>query len=217
MKAKYIRDNVSGYGKDIVKATNKKFDINNALIIKACNGDETALKQLGDMGKTGERLQMAMPAIRENLKAYINGITEYNTSLADIYREGGTGAASIDKAGGDVSLANNKYLNKIEEYKTSLFASLKAENQRHDDSMDVIELKAWIDTQMATVSAKAQMEGISNRPMIAQMQSDRDYESAKINHILQNGSDSDLSLIPRKEFDTNPVVKAWHYVRSIFS
>jgi hypothetical protein len=50
-----------------------KFGINNALIIKAVNGDEKALKQIGDMGKLGERLATSMPLIRRNLKAYIEG------------------------------------------------------------------------------------------------------------------------------------------------
>jgi hypothetical protein len=215
-KAK-VRDHVSGYGKQITKATNQKFGINNSLIIKAVNGDEKALKQIGDMGKLGERLATSMPLIRENLKAYIQGTTEYNTALADIYKSGGKGAASIDKAAGDVTLENTRYNNLIEEYKTSLFTKLESESQRHDDAMDVIELQAWIDTQMATVNAKASLESISNKPFLAQMKADRDYEDKKIKHLLENGSDSDLSLIPQKHYSTNPVVKLWNNIRDIFS
>ncbi|MBF2016810.1 MAG: hypothetical protein IGS23_16740 [Rivularia sp. T60_A2020_040] len=147
MKAsRYVKDHVSGYGKQIKNATNKKFGINNSLIIRAVNGDDKALKQIGDLGKTGERLAMAMPSIRENLKAYIEGITEYNTALADVYKTGGKGAIclqqrfaiAIDKALSDVTLENTRYGNLIEEYKTSLFAKLESENQRHEDSLDVI-------------------------------------------------------------------------------
>ncbi|BAZ18960.1 hypothetical protein NIES4071_108450 (plasmid) [Calothrix sp. NIES-4071] len=216
MKAKYVRDHVSGYGKDIKKATAEKFGVNNALIIKAVNGDEKALKQIGDMGKTGERLVTAMPLIRENLKAYIEGITEYNTALADVYKTGSKGALAIDKAGGEVGLENTRYLSLVEEYTASLAAKVEAEYQRHDDAMDVMELQAWIDTQMATVNAKANLESITNKPFLAQMKADEDYENKKIKHLLENGSESDLSLIPRKDFSTNPVVKAWNYVRDIF-
>ncbi|MBF2067249.1 MAG: hypothetical protein IGS39_22960 [Calothrix sp. C42_A2020_038] len=217
MKAsKYVRDHVSGYGQDIKKATNAKFGVSNSLIVRAVNGDEKALKEIGDMGKTGERLLTAMPLIRDNLKAYIEGVGEYNEALADIYKAGGTEAAKIDKAGGDVALENTKYLNKIEEYKASLFAKLESENQRHDDAMDVIELQAWIDTQMATVNAKANLETISNKPFLAQMRASEDYENKKMKHLLEHGSDSDLSLIPRKHFSTNPVVKLWNDIRDIF-
>jgi hypothetical protein len=218
MKAsKHIRDHVSTYGKEIKKATAKKFGINNYLIIRAVNGDEKALKEIGDMGRTGERLAMAMPLIRDNLKAYIEGTTEYNTALADIYKSGSKGAQAIDKAASDVTLENTRYNNLIDEYKTSLFAKLESENQRHDDALDVIELQAWVDSQMATVNAKASLESISNKPFIAQMKADRDYEDKKIKHLLENGSDSDLSLIPKKHYSTNPLVKLWNEIRDMFN
>jgi hypothetical protein len=218
MKAsKHIRDHVSTYGKEIKKATAKKFGINNSLIIRAVNGDEKALKEIGDMGRTGERLAMAMPLIRDNLKAYIEGTTEYNTALADIYKSGSKGAQAIDKAASDVTLENTRYNNLIDEYKTSLFAKLESENQRHDNALDVIELQAWVDSQMATVNAKASLESISNKPFIAQMKADRDYEDKKIKHLLENGSDSDLSLIPKKHYSTNPLVKLWNEIRDMFN
>lgn len=216
MNFKYVRDHVSGYGKDIKKATNQKFEINTSLILRAAKGDEKALKEVGDKGKLGRRLVTVMPLIGDNLVDYIEGITEYNTTLAEIYKAGSKGSLAIDKAGGDIALENTKYLNKIEEYKASLFAKLESENQRHDDAMDVIELQAWIDAQMATVNAKAGLESISNKPFLAQKKADEDYEDKKIKHLLENGSESDLSLIPRKDFSTNPVVKTWNYVRDIF-
>jgi hypothetical protein len=217
MKAKYVKNHVSSYGKQIVKATFQKFGINNALIVRAINGDEKALTQIGDMGKTGERLLMAMPTIRENLKAYIEGTKEYNTALADIYKTGSKGSLAIDKAAGDMTLENTRFNNLMEEYKTKLFSDLEKEHQRHGDALDVIELTAWVDAQMTTVEAKASLEGISNKPFIAQMKADRDYEDKKIQHLLENGSDSDLSLIPRKHYSTNPIVKLWNQVREIFS
>ena len=217
MKSKYVRDHVSGYGKSIRKATANKFGINNSLIIRAVNGDEKALKEVADKGKLGERLALSMPIIKENLKAYIEGTTEYNTALADIYKSGAKGAIAIDKAVSDVTLEDTRYDNLMEEYKTKLFTQLESESQRHGDSMDVIELQAWVDTQMATVNAKANLESISNKPFLAQMKADEDYENKKIKHLLENGSDSDLSLIPQKHFSTNPIVRMWNKIREIFS
>jgi hypothetical protein len=216
-KSKYVRDHISTYGKNIKKATADKFGINNSLIIRAVNGDENALKEIGDMGKTGERLVTAMPLIRDNLKNYIEGITSYNTALAEVYKSGGKGAIAIDKAGGELALENTRYNNLIEEYKTSLFAKLESENQRHDDATDVIELQAWVDIQMATVNAKASLESITNKPFLAQMKADEEFEKRKIEHLLQHGSESDLTLIPRKSFTNNPIVKMWNSIREIFS
>lgn len=218
MKAsKHVRDHVSTYGKNIRQATDAKFGINNSLIMRAVNGDEKALTEIGDLGKTGKRLAMAMPTIRDNLKAYIEGTTEYNQALADIYKSGGKGAAAIDKVGGELSLEDTKYNHLIEEYKTKLFAQLEAEYQRHDDNLDVIELQAWIDSQMKTVDAQANLESISNKPFLAQMRADDAYEEQKTKHLLEHGSDSDLSLIPQKHYTTNPLVKFWNNVRDLFS
>ena len=180
-------------------------------------GDEKAQRAIGDMGKVGDRLTMAMPTIRENLKAYIQGTLEYNVALADIYKTGSKGSLAIDKVAQEMTLENTRYQNLMEEYKTKLFADLEKEQQRHSDSLDVIELTAWIDSQMTTVNAQAALEGISNRPFVAQMAEDRAYEDKKIQHILQNGSSSDLSLIPQRHFTSNPVVKFWEHVREIFS
>ncbi|MBW4600686.1 MAG: hypothetical protein KME29_14085 [Calothrix sp. FI2-JRJ7] len=49
------------------------------------------------------------------------------------------------------------------------------------------------------------------------MKADEAYEEKKIKHLLENGSDSDLSLIPQKHYATNPLVKFWNEVREIFS
>lgn len=216
-KAKYIRDRVSTYAPSLTKATNKEFGISKALIVKAIEGDEKALTQIGDMGKTGDRILTVMPKIRQDLTDYIDGITEYNQSVADILKAGGKGSAAIQKAGADLTLENTRYNNLIEEYKEQLFANLDAENEKHTDSMDLIKLKAWIDSHMRDVTSNARFEATSNKPYVAQMQADRDYEKEKALHLLDNGSDSDLNLIPRKHFTTNPVVKMWNGVRDFFS
>ena len=216
-KAKHIRDRVSIYAPDLSKATRKEFGISKALIVKAIEGDEKSLKQIGDMGKTGDRILTVMPKIRQDLTDYVNGITEYNQSVADILKAGGKGSAAIKKSGGDLTLENTRYNNLISEYKEQLFANLEAEGEKHTDSMDLIKLKAWIDSHMRDVNSNARFEATSNKPYIAQMQADRDYEKEKALHLLDNGSDSDLSLIPRKHFTTNPVVQMWNGVRDFFS
>jgi len=217
MKTKYVKDHVSGYGKDVRRATNKKFGITNQLIVKAAMGDEKSLTQIADMGKVGERLTLAMPSIKEHLKNYIQGNTQYNQTLAELYKEGGKGALAIDKAASDLTLENTKFNNLLEEYKAKLFASLEAESIRHDDQMDLIELQAWVDAQTKEVDINAQFETVTNKPFLAQLKADEDYENKRIQHILEHGSQKDLKLLPRKQYVTNPLKKAWDNVREFFS
>jgi hypothetical protein len=217
VKAKYIKDHVTGYGKNISRATNEKFGISNKLIVQAALGDEKSLTQIADMGKLGERLVLAMPTIKEHLKTYIQGNTQYNQTLAELYNAGSKGALAIDKSASDVTLENTKFNNLLEEYKEKLFVSLEAESIRHEDQMDVIKLQAWVDSQMKDVDARIQQEGISNKPFLAQLKADEDYENKKIQHILEHGSQKDLSLIPHKQYVTNPLKKMWNSIRDFFS
>lgn len=214
--SRYVKDHVSSFARQVKKATAKHFAINNALIVRAALGEEKACKQISDMGRVGERLSLAMPVIQQNALNYMEGIKEYNTALAAIYKAGGDGSLVIDKAGSELSLANTKYQNKLEEYKTKLFADLRAEEERHNDAMDVIELKAWVDSHVREVDAIAGQESITNAPYLKQLQADRELSKQRMLHWLQHGSDSNVSLIPQKNYITNPIQKFWHEVRGIF-
>lgn len=217
MKGRYIKDHISTHGKDIKRATNEKFGVNNSLIIKAAMGDEKALKQIGDMGKTGERLQLAMPMIKEKLKVYIAGTTEYNKALAEIYKDGGKGASTIAQAGMATALENVRYNHLMEEYLEQYNRNLSKENQRHADKLDIIELTAWVDSMMVDVEVRATMDSLTTRPYEAQLKADEDYEAKKITHLLEHGSESNLSLIPRKHFSNNIAAKMVNWVKELFS
>jgi hypothetical protein len=216
-KAQYVRDHVSPFGKDVRQATGKHFGISNALIIRAVMGDEKACKKISDMGQVGERLSLAMPIIQKHAENYIHGIKEYNAALVSIYKTGGDGSLAITKAGSDLALANDKYKNKLLEYKTKLFADLKAEGERHNDAMDSIELRAWVDSHVREVDAFAAQEAISNAPYLKQLQADKELSKQRMLHWLQNGSESNTALIPEKNYITSEVKKFWHEVRGIFS
>lgn len=216
-KARLVKDHVSTYGKQVKGATKKHFGIDNSLILQAALGNEKACRQIADMGQVGQRLTLAMPIIQQNALEYIEGIKHYNTSLAAIYKAGGDGSLFIDKAGSDLTLANTKYQNRVEEYKTKLFADLRAEEERHNDAMDVIELKAWVDSHVRGVEAIAQQESISNAPYFKQIQADRELSKQRTLHWLEHGSESNTELIPQKNYVTNPIRKFWQEVRNIFS
>lgn len=216
-KARLVKDHVSTYGKQVRGATKKHFGIDNSLILQAALGNEKACRQIADMGQVGERLTLAMPIIQQNALEYIEGIKQYNVGLAAIYKAGGDASLAIDKAGSDLTLANTKYQNRLDEYKSRLFADLTAESERHHDAMDVIELKAWVDSHVREVEAIAQQESISNAPYMKQIQVDRELSKQRTLHWLEHGSQSNTDLIPQKNYVTAPIQKLWREVRSIFS
>lgn len=214
---KYTRNHVKNQASKIAKRTNQTFRINERLIRRCLAADEKALKQVADMGIEGRKILAAMPMIKDNLSAFIQGEAEYNKSIADIYKEGGKAATTIDKARTSAGLENLKYTHSQYEIAEGLKQGVRLENQRFSESMDMIKLKAFIDYHMSQVDHKAALEGQSARPGLAQMGADIQYEEAKTEHLLTYGSDSDLSLIPQKQFTTNPVVKLFRFVRGIVS
>ena len=96
-------------------------------------------------------------------------------------------------------------------------ADLKAEGERHSDAMDVIELRAWVDSFVREVDAFAAQEAISNAPYLKQLIADRELSKQRMLHWLEHGSESNVSLIPEKNYLTDPIKKFWHEVRGIFS
>lgn len=213
---KLVRNHVSKHGKDLTRIANEKFGVTNSLILKAINGDKASQEKLGDMGKIGRKLSLAMPNIRDNILDYIEGTSDYNKALADIAKSVGKEAPVIAKAGMDTELANDKYNNLMEEYWASFNNSKEVEKQKHSDAMDVIELQAWVDSLIYEENTKARMETISNRPFLEQRKADEERDNKILQERLQWGSEADLSLIPSKVYSRNPVVRMWNKVREVF-
>lgn len=216
-QTRYVKDHVTRYGRNLQKATEKKFSITNAQILRAAMGDEKELIAIADMGKLGERLQLTLPQIQAHLQNYIKGTTQYNQTLATIYKEGGNAASQIDKFSGDLSLADLKYLNQQEENELKLSVGFKAEETRFNDSIDMIQLEAWIASQMRQVDNQYKIESTVNKPAISQIQADADYENRKIQALLKDGSNADLSLLPKKQYISNSISVVWERVKEFFS
>lgn len=215
-KSKYIRDHVGTYAPRSREATNKHYGINNALILKAVNGDDAALKAIGDMGEVGDRMTALMPTIKDKLNSYVNGLTEYNKALSELYQNGAKGSAQITDAGSKLTLAEAKYKNLMTESKESLAIGLNQEHDRHTDRMDIIKLQAWIDRHTNEVNVQANWDSVNNKPAMMQLKADKDYNSKKSQHILEHGSNADLSLIPQKQYVTT-TERVWNTVKSWFN
>lgn len=214
---KHTKNLVGKRGKRLSAVTKKNFGIDEMLIKSALTGDTEALKQIGAMGKEGRMISQLMPIIKDNSLAFIQGTQEYNQGIAEIYKAGSRASIAIDKAGDSLLLENQRYGHERTEMALDLKVKRGLENQRHVENMDMIKLKAFIDYHMSQVDQKASLEAISARPMQAQLAANQSYEVEKAKHLLTNGNESDLSLIPQKNYSTNPVVKFFQAIRGITS
>lgn len=205
---KHIKNLVGKHGKKL-KARAEKLGVADNLIMGCINGDDAALTKVGEMGNEGERILTIMPYITDNLSAFIKGTEEYNKGLAEIYKQAGASGIAIDKASADLTIANLKYGHERSEIGLKLSSDRTLENQRYRESIDLVKLKAYIDYHMSKVDHLAAAKSQLARPVKAQLDADRTYETEKAKHLLTYGEGSDLDLVPRKSFTTNKLVQAF--------
>lgn len=215
-QARYIKNHISKNTKDISKAGKSKFGITNSLIIRAINNDKNAQEKIGDMGIVGQRLKTAIPTIKEQLQTYIEGTTEYNQALAELAKSIGDGASKISKAGMDAELANDRYNQAMSEYWDSFNNSKESARIKHQNKMELQEMKAWIDSLITETNHQAALESTTNRPKEQQRIADKQYETDLMMERLNYGSDADITLIPKKHYTNNVFVKVWNGIRDIF-
>lgn len=212
---KHTKDYVGKHGKKLQKRASQ-LGISDSLIMRCIDGDESALREVGDKGNEGTRILTIIPYIRDNATAFLKGTGEYNKTLADIYKEAGATGIAIDKATASTAIANLKYRHECKELGISLASSRTLENQRFRESLDLIKLKAYIDYHMSQVdhlySEQSQLARLNN----AQIATDLSYRDERDKQLLTYGSDADLNSLPKKEYLTDSLWAKFRMAMSTF-
>lgn len=195
-----IKNHITPNAKRISGILKDKFGLDLSDLDKALQGDEQALKNIGEAGRQGQRTQELMPLISEAYSHLIKGTEEYNKGVSGILKQGASSAIAIDKAGIQVALANQKYGNQRKESAAELLAGREAEKTRHDHAINYIQLKAYIDQYMTTVDGDGRILDQTNRPQLRQIQEDTKFELNAAKALLSEGENARIDLIPRREY-----------------
>lgn len=214
---KYTKNYVGNHGKRLSDRASK-LGISDRLIMRCIDGDESALREVGDKGNEGTRILTIMPYIRDNAITFIKGTEEYNKGLADIYKQAGASGITIDKASADVTVANLKYGHERSEIGLKLASDRRLENQRFHESFDLIKLKAYIDYHMSQSDYLYSEQAQYARPNNAQIAADLNYRDEKDKYLLTHGSNADLNNLPQKQYLTDGLMRKFRSVMSaVFS
>ena len=212
---KHTKNYVAKHGRRLSDRASK-LGISDSLIRRCIDGDEVALREVGDKGNEGTRILTIMPYIRDNALSFIKGTGEYNKTLSDIYREAGATGIAIDKASADLTVANLKYGHERREIGLKLRSDRALENQRHSESLDLIKLKAYIDYHMSQVDHLYSEQSQYARPNNAQIAADLNFRDERDKYLLAHGSDADLNNLPQKQYLTEGLVRKFRSVMSTF-
>lgn len=185
-----------------VSLLKSKFAIDEDTIIQAIQGDVTAAKYLGEMGRQGRLTSELMPKITENIIAAIKGTEDYNVLKSKIYNQTLKSGLAIDKAVDSVEIESLKYRNGQIERKEILSNSRKTENQRHKWVLEYLAAKYNIDFHMANVDHNDKILNNDNRPEVKQIAEDMRYQAQLINHYLDSGEKGNPELITKKDYVT---------------
>ncbi|MEM9926689.1 MAG: hypothetical protein AAF915_23560 [Cyanobacteria bacterium P01_D01_bin.50] len=128
----------------------------------------------------------------------------------------GDGASKISKAGMNAELANDRYNYAMQEYWDSFNNSKSVARTKHDNKLELAEMKAWVDSLITNVEHQASLESATNRPLEQQRLADKQYEMDTMVERLTHGSDADITLLPKKHYTNNVFVKVWNGIRDIF-
>ncbi len=201
MSSKFqIKNHVSGKAKRISGMLKNKFGLDLKTLDSALQGDKQALKTIGEAARQGQQIQELMPLLEDAYLTLIKGTETYNKGVANILKQGASAAINIDKATGQASLANTKYGNQRKEIKAEYIAQARAELQRHQYAINYVQLKSYIDLYMTGVDGDARLLEQTNRPEVRQIEENKRFELNAAKHLLQNGENERLDLLPRREY-----------------
>jgi hypothetical protein len=196
------KNHVTPNAKRITGLLKGKYGFGLELLEKALQGDQTALKTIGEAARQGQQIQELMPLLTDAYLANIKGTEEYNKGISAILKQGASSAISIDKATAQASLANTKYVNQRKEGKLDYMVAKATETTRHDYALNYVRLKAYIDQYLTKVDNESKLIDQANRPELKQIDEEARYNMAAAKHLLQHGENANLELIPHREYAT---------------
>lgn len=179
-----------------------KFGLDLTDLNKALQGDQATLKMIGEAGRQGQLTQELMPLLEEAYINVIKGTEVYNKGVSNIVKQGANSAIAIDRSVSQVMLASQKYGNQRQELAAEFSTARTAETTRHQYAINYIQLKAYIEQHLMKVDGNAKLVDQANRPEVKQMAEDSRYELAAAKHLIENGDNARLDLLPQRQYVT---------------
>lgn len=181
--------------------------ISQKVIIQACMGDLKAAKFLGKCGEQGRMISEMSPAVREQVLSAMKGAEDLNVTFADIYQQAGISGAVIEKAVQATALQDIKLQNTLLEIQQEYDIAFESEDTRHNNAMDRMALKAWIDSHTSQVNNNHQMLQQELRLPVLQAKEDYAHRKTLSKEYLINGSQVNEEFLPKKTYADTGVIK----------
>jgi hypothetical protein len=199
-KVPKLRNHILPKGKLLTQVLGKKFGVTLADFDRAIGGDVSAAQKIGELARQGRLSQELAPKLAQAYLEIINGSEAYNKATADILLQAGKSAISIDKAGSQVMLGQQKYVHQRQELAQEFVLGKNAENTRHKYQVNYTQIKGYVDAHLVGVDRQTAILEQSNRPEIKQVAADEAYQTKTMNEALSKGETARYDLILEKNY-----------------
>jgi hypothetical protein len=198
-----LRNNVGKWAKNITPELAKKYGIDNATFHKAMMGDENACKQIGQLANEGEYAVKFAPKVAQRMLQIIAGTNAVNQAVTNVSLATAQGTKQIEANAGKVQIANTKLVNERKENALKQVAQLELLTTKHQNNLEAIQMQASIDETTARVDHNYRMKQLDAKLPLQQMRADKEYKEARTEHLLENGNNSRVPLLPKKEYEAS--------------
>lgn len=194
-------DHITPKGKSLDKALQREFGLNLEDFQSVVQGDVTITQKIGEQARKGRLMAEFAPKLAVAYNEIIQGTLAQNRAYAEILQNAGKSGIELNKLEANTQLANSKYGHERSELAAQFVASKDAESQRHVYQLNYVQMKAYIDAYTTQVDRDATLLEQSYKPELKQIATDEQYKSKVMNHVLSQGDNARVDLIPQKNYN----------------
>jgi len=195
-----LRNHIASAAPGTLEAMGQLFGISQTDFLAAVYGEPGAIQKIADMGRLSQTAKDNLEKALDATKLTIETTGDINKALADLVKQTQRSGTQTMAAIYDATLAENKMGNELTEMANRQGYSVAAETARHLRTNQLIQIQGTTAELMAVAKYQTDLIKEENKPLDAQDAADRAYDKAVNNLLWQQGSEANISRIPKPDY-----------------
>jgi hypothetical protein len=195
-----LKNHIEKAAPGTLNAMGKMFGISLEDFLKAVYGDPEAIKKLSDMGRLSQVAKDNLDKALEAAKLTIETTGDMNKALAELSKQTQKSGVQVVQSIYDATLAEKKMGNELSEARDRQVNNVSGETARHLRTSQLIQIQGSTAELMAIAKYQTDLTKEHNKPLDAQDAADRAYDKAVNSLLWQQGSEANLSRIPKPNY-----------------
>lgn len=206
-----LKNHIAKAAPGTLAAMEKMFGVSLEDFLKAVYGDHEAIKKLSDMGRRSQVAQENLERALDAAKLTIQTTGDINKALAELTKQ--TQKSGVQTMGAiyDATLAERRMGNELTEMSQRQANNVSSEVGRNLRATQLIQIQGATADLMAIAKYQTDITKEANKPLDAQDAADRAYDKAVTQLLWQQGSEANISRIPKPNYtgNTTGLGKLW--------